>query len=266
MKSVFEFGDYKSFVRHLVSDTALRGHKKAYAKALMIQPAYFSQVLHSSAHLNLEQAQRLADFCGLSEIESEYFLFMLQRDRAGTEALRLFFERRLKRLLANRYQLSERLEVKETLNAHDQAIYYSSWIYSAVHTLVSLPGKGNAQTMAQHLGVPLKKVTAALQFLVRVGVLVEKDGVYQTGKASLHLPDDSPFIGQHHRNWRLQACERMEKKLANDLHYSSVVSLSESDAERVRNELIRSIRNVKKTVRDSQEEKACCFSLDFYEI
>src|SRR3712207_9531193 len=58
------------------------------------------------------------------------------------------------------------------------------------------------------------------------------------GKARIHLGADSPLIGQHHVHWRMRAMRAIESDPQGGLHYSSVVSISRRDIERLRERLI----------------------------
>lgn len=83
------------------------------------------------------------------------------------------------------------------------------------------------------------------------------------GTTSLHLGAESPLISKHHLNWRLQAMEHFARRSIDDLHYSSVVSLSEKDVVAIKEKLVALVGEVKQVVRESKEERLQCFALDF---
>ncbi len=74
------------------------------------------------------------------------------------------------------------------------------------------------------------------------------------------------MIGQHHTNWRLRAISSLSKGVPDDLHYSSVITISKKDALRIREELIDKIKDLKTVIKDSVEEKLYSLNLDFFEV
>src|SRR5688500_8680007 len=88
--NIFETQNYKEFVIQWVKDQP-NGGKGLYQKiseAIKVHSTRVSQVFQGSVNLTLEQASDLCDFLALKEIEAEYFLVLLQFERAGTDRLR----------------------------------------------------------------------------------------------------------------------------------------------------------------------------------
>jgi hypothetical protein len=98
--SVFEFDNYRKFVRHAISTTPAlgRGSVKKMATALRVHPSLISQVLSGSKDFTSEQANDIASFLNLNELETEYFLCLVDIERAGTSRLKTFLQNKLMRL------------------------------------------------------------------------------------------------------------------------------------------------------------------------
>src|ERR1700733_4662067 len=96
-KSVLEFNDYKGFIREIgkARSELQRGFRTRLAEAAQCQSAFVSQVLNTSAHFSLEQGLRIARFLNLDKEESQFFILLLEENRAGTEDLRDFFSGQL---------------------------------------------------------------------------------------------------------------------------------------------------------------------------
>lgn len=88
---------------------------------------------------------------------------------------------------------------------------------------------------------------------------------YTTGQARLYLPGDSSLISRHHANWRIHALQSLFAANSEDLHYSSVVTLSREDGARIREQLIQAIQKAKEIIKDSPEEDLFGFHMDFYQ-
>ena len=107
----------------------------------------------------------------------------------------------------------------------------------------------------------------AVEFLLQCGLLEPVKGGFKIGKSRLHLGSESPLLYKHHINWRLQAMQRLSARKADEnLHYSSVVTLSEEDVVRIKEKLVASIKEIKEMIRASKEETLQCFSLDFFRV
>ncbi len=265
--ALFAHHDYKRYLNErLDSDKAGRGSRSALARAIRCQSAYVSSVLRGSSHFTPEQGEAINEHLGHSEAEADYFLLSLQLQRAGTELLRKRLKKQLQKIQETRFDLQKRLTVGQSLSRDDQAIYYSEWYYSAIHALSSIPEFNSVAKIAARLGVDMGVAAEAVDFLVRTGLMEKNKSGLKIGQTSIHLGADSPLIGKHHVNWRLQAMQSLTKKAADGLHYSSVVTLSEGDAMKLKEQIVSFLQELKKVVKQSKEEELRCFSLDFFRV
>lgn len=84
--------------------------------------------------------------------ESEYFLLLVQRARAGTKELQKHLDRKIEKARAEREVLAKRVPSSAALSEEAKAIFYSNWQYSAVRIASSIPSLGNAEALARRLG------------------------------------------------------------------------------------------------------------------
>jgi len=267
--SVFEYRDYKKYVTDTLenrSETS-RGERSRLAEALQCHTAYVSQVLNGSPHFSLEQADRINQFFGHNKEQSLYFLLIVQHSRAGTASLKKVFDDQIQNIIERQYNLKNRLEFKKTLSVADQALFYSSWHYGAIHVLVSVPGCHTERGISDYLGLPIERVSEILSFLSSIGLVKkESGGRYEIGTTHIHLGADSPNIAKHHSNWRIRGIQSLDQPLPNDLHYSSVVTVSEEDAPKIRACLVKAIEEIRKTIKGSKDEGAYCYLIDFFNL
>lgn len=269
---LYEAKDYKKYLINQLSKSKTYGQQSRLAKALSCKPAFVTQVLHGNKHLSLEQAEATSRYLGMNSDETHYFLTLLLFARAGTRELRSLLEKQLSELTQKKLQLHRNIDVKPTLGLEHQVKYYSRWYFSAVHIALTIPRLQTAEALSQELNLPLAKIRAVLNYLVKIGLAINASkGRFQASTERIHLGNDSELIQQHHINWRLQAMQSLEKQNANpdldeDFHYSSVVSLSENDILNLRVKIIGFIQECKTIIKNSNEEKLACFNLDFYKI
>lgn len=268
-KEIFDYTDYRAFLLAWIQSRPKqgRGVRVALAQALSCPVSHISQVLSGISHLSFEQAEDANEFLGHTRPQAEYFQLLVQLARAGTAKLRARIETQIREVREKRLILKDRLEVKKSLSKEDQAQFYSTWIYAAVHILITIEQYQTKDAIAKYLGLSLKRVSETLDFLVSLGLAVEERGRFKTGSARVHLGSDSPMISKHHANWRLQAIRSLESEdFSEALHYSSVVSISKADFIQIKSLLVKAIESSKAIIRDSKEEELYSFCLDFFQV
>jgi uncharacterized protein (TIGR02147 family) len=266
--SVFDYRDYKAYLHDWIEakPSRGRGEKTRMAEHIRCHSAYIAHVLGGDAHFSLEQASDLSAYLGHRKDEQHFFLCLVQLARAANDTYREYVQTEIRKILETRLNLKDRLHYKAVLSEIDQSIYYSAWYYSAIYALISVPKFQAPDAIARELRLPASKVTEVLDFLTSCGLAKIEKGKYRIGKTSLHLGNDSPMISKHHVNWRMRAIQSLDVPHSRDLHYSSVVSLSEKDIPKVRAILVKAIEEVRSIVRDSPEEKVCAYSVDLFGI
>jgi uncharacterized protein (TIGR02147 family) len=266
--SVFEYLDYKSYIKATLkimgAETSARGLRTRLAEAAQCHTAFVSQVLNGRAHFSLEQAARLTGYFGFTKDEKTYFILLVQHNRAGIKELKDHFAEQMSQLAQRQHVLKERLSYDTALTRDDQAKFYSSWIFGAIHVLVSVRGCNTVEGIARYLGISQIKTVDALDFLNRVGLVIKNNGKYEIGKSHIHLGHDEPMINKHHTNWRMMAIRSLEHVRPNELHYSSVITCSEKDALRIKQVIVEAIDSVRAIVRPSSNEGAFVYCFDLF--
>ncbi len=269
-KDIFDYKDYKSYLHHFIERQPKngRGVRLAMAKHLSSPVSHVSQLLNGNSHLSLEQAEGLNDFFGHTQDEAHFFILLVQLARSGTQALKKRIHIQIEQVLEKRLFMKERLGINQTISKEDQAEFYSSWIYGAVHVMLTIPEFQNKENLSKHLGLSLKRTSEILEFLVTIGLVMKKDGgKYEVGTSRIHLGSDSPLISKFHTNWRVKSIQSLEKdKIADDLHYSSAITISQSDIFKIKSLLIKYIEELKQIIKDSPAESVHCLNLDFFKL
>ena len=265
---IFEHAEYKEYLKNWCRSRPKRGWgtRSILARAAGCQVAYVSQVLNGPLHFSLEQSQELNKILGHGSEEIQYFLLLVQKARAGTHTLKKHFEDQLREMKQKRFVLMHQLGIRPQLEKEHQMIYYSSWIFAAVHVLADIPQFQTKEAMSRRLGLSIARVADTLTFLISAGLVSQDGNIFKMSQKSIHLGTDSPLLGKHHSNWRMRAIDSLDKTPEDSLHYSSAITLSHSDYEKVRSRLIETIKEIKATIRDSKQEEIYCFNLDLFGI
>lgn len=266
--SIFDYIDYKAFLKRQFRTRGSfgRGSMARLAEYINVHPTFISQVLSGSKDFMEEQAIPISEFLGLNENEQEYFLVLIQIERAGSKQLKDHFRKRRDLLRVNLQKIESRVQNYRTLSDLDKSKFYSSWIFSAIHLMTTLEGGVNFQRIYQRLKISPQKCRKALDFLIQINLVVEKDDLFLPGTQSTHLEKDSDFTIQHHRNWRLKAIEKTENLTNEELMYSVNVSLSKDDFAEMKELLVTTILQFVKTVQKSPAEDLAQLNIDFFWI
>ena len=187
--------------------------------------------------------------------------------RAGTPSLRKFFDDQLKEIRERHYLIKERIGISNRLSEQNQGFYYSSWHFAAVHMAVTIPRLRSRAALGRALKIPERKLGEVLNFPQHHGSDRQRGRKIPSGLPQLHLSKDSPSIHRHHANWRQQALAQMHSDSAEeDLHYSSVSSVSAADAERIRALLTQAISDAVQLIKDSPEERLIGIGIDLFRV
>ena len=268
MNSLFEYGDYKKFLTDVESRRKIseRGFRSRISELLGCQNAYVSQVLNTNTHFSLEHALKISNFLKHNPSESKYFLTLVEIARAGTQELKDFFKEDLERMRSQALNLKERVPKAKNLDQEIQNIYYSSWHYPAVQILLTIPQFRNLKKIAEGLRITEEATKKILSFLLEAGLAIEQNGAFFSGLANIHLNNDSPHIRQHLTNWRIAAVSSLQTQTQQDLHYSTVSSLSAGAAQEVQLKLGRLIQDYVELVVPSRPEHLFNLNIDFYSV
>jgi uncharacterized protein (TIGR02147 family) len=264
--TVFEFRDYKSYIQQLADQSPLRGYKTKIATAAGCQRAFVSQVLNGKAHFTSDQAIKLCHFWQFRELEIEYFMELVQFAKAGTQELRSYSASRLKELRSRHSELSVKFKSTGKLSEHEQSIYYSSWQYSAIHVLTSIPSFQTERALANRLQIPEVQIARLLSELEAMNLVTKRAGRWKPTERNLFLPRQSHMNHAHHANWRLQALADVQKNSNTSVHYSTLHALSRQDVEVLRTKILDFIQESKTIVEPSPEEEMVCLCIDYFEV
>lgn len=270
--NIFLYDDYKHYLNDLLDNSSIyggRGSRKRLAIALNSHLPYITQVLKQHADFSMEQAQNFCEYANLGELESEYFLTLVEINKTDNANLKRRYKIRIERIKEKSQSLSMRVP-KDSLVSAENTLdkYYSSWLYGAIHMALTIPKYSkNLPLLAKDLGVSHNVALTIVRDLVREGIVrTTADNQLELTNKLLHLGNDSRQINQHHLNWRAKCSDLIQRKDVRGVNYSSVVSLSEADAETLRDKIVHFLKETKEVIRESKEETVYTFCVDFLQV
>lgn len=264
-EGLFAMGDFRLYLKAWAR-TRGRGEFSRISQELKIHSTLTSQILNGKKCFTEEQAARLCAYMRLNTLEADYFLKLIQIERAGTEQLKNTFRRHLLQLRLEANEVKNRVSPAKELTEADQAIFYSSWQYSLVRLMTSIDKFQNAEKIAQYLSLPISRVQEILDFLASRNLCVETRGNYRRSEKNTHVSANSPLALRHHQNWRNKVIELQEKMKLEDLAFTAPVSLSFDDVAKVKAILLDAIGEISKLSDGSPAETVAYLGIDWIRV
>lgn len=266
--NIFEFKDYKKFINTWITEKpkAGRGQIRKIADHLRVSTTLLSQVFKGEKHLSLETAAELTNYLGLNENESEYFLLLIEYQKAGGFKLKQILLKKLEREQQIGSQLDIRLKKDRQLSDSEKMQFYSNWMYSGVRLLSSLPNMNNSKDISERLNIPLPLINDIVQFLLENNLCILKNNKLTYGTYSTHIGNNSPFVIKHHQNWRLKGFQSMELRRNEDLFFTQPMALSFEAAKKIRLMLPGIIEELHNIAGPSESETLQCLNMDWFEF
>ena len=268
MSPLFTFENYKPYVLAWIQAKPRQGYglQMRIAQALGCKTPYVSAVLRGSAHFSSEQADAFNRFADHGELEAHFFHLLVLRERAGSKALRAYLTRQLERARSKSLDVKSYMPTPMNLPDATATTYFSTWHFAAVHTLLTIAEFQTVDALVKKTRLTALRVVDVLGFLVSAGLAHQNGDHFEPLNIQMHLGSQSPQITQHHANCRLQALRNIQNaRSEQDLHYSSVASMSAEDFLQVKRRLVAEIAQIKEIVNPSPAERLYCFNIDLYE-
>ena len=262
--SIFKFSSYKPFLEDYIAGLPKggRGEINRMAEQMDVHPTLVSQVLRGEKDFSIEQVHKLCTYLGLLNLEKDYFILLVQHERARSKDLKRYFGEKIEEVKTKSLDLKTRMSEHRSLSDYERSVFYSSWIYSAIRLFTSV---GDGQTLAasvEKFSMPRAEVAQILNFLKEARLVSEEEGVYRMIAAHTHLEFGSPFLGRHHTNWRVKSIQRTDDLTSEELMFTSPFSISRKDFLRIREELTELIKSTSRTIRESPAEDVACLNMD----
>lgn len=263
----YRFEAYKALLKEKLK--TFQGHRGVLVKlavAAGCQRSYLSQVLNGHIHLTPDHALGVSEFFGFDEEQTEYFLTLVDYERAGSRKLKQRLKQRLEGIRKRNANLENRISANIVQTNESGYIYYSSWIWAAVHIAVSIPELQTVEAIAKHLQVPRDLVEQTLAGLLEMGLIKKTAAGWAYGGGEQHLSRKSALIALHHSNWRARAVLAAQTHLEQNYHYTGISSVSRYDLQLIREMLLETTEKIRKIIVLSKEEELICLNMDCFKF
>ncbi len=265
---IFKYSDYREYVRAWLEQARKTNlcNLSRLAEAAQVHTTFLSNVLSGKKNLSLEQATLISETMGHTTVECDYFFSLIEIERAGSVKLKTYWKKKKENLEAERKKIGTRVGEHHELTDAERAIYYSSWIYSAIFAATDIEGGQSLDQVAGRFALTREQAEKFLSFLVSIGVCDFSDNRYKMGQNFVFVPNDSPFVVKHHINWRMKAVQKMDTRSPSELFFSAPISISNEDFNEIRELLAQAIQKSMAICKDSVSEDVACLNIDLFKI
>lgn len=262
---VFNHNEYRALIKEWENLQTHAGARSRLAKAAGCSPSWMTRVMSSSVQLTPDQAVAIASFFHLNESETDYFLLLVDFERAATLNLKNRIRKKMEALKRESRKIAASVKAGESVKEESAIRYYSSWIYSALHVACMIKSQTSEQ-LAVLLRLPLDATVARLMELEKMGLLKRANGKWICDVSSVHLSSDHPASLAGHVSWRSRTIQQLSENYERGLHYSAAHCLSKADVEKIRDILKKAILKCRDVIEPSPSETLGVLCLDWYEM
>jgi len=264
---VFYSNSYRDVLeRYILANKGVRGYKSRLAEAAGCHNSYISQVLKGSVDLTLEQAMNLASFWGFNAEQTDFFLDLLLRDRAGNERLRDFYEKRLRRAREAFEPVSDGQKRAPGLGPEAETAYYATWYHAAVQVLARTREYASVERMGGRLRLPGNVIREVLRSLEDWGLLAKRGEVWEELEQPPHVSRSSPLGLINQTNWRQRAIFNIQSRDPDALHLQQVLAVRRADVPKLKAQLLQCLEEVRAAGADPAPEDGIVLVIDLFRL
>lgn len=267
MKTIYSFKNYKDFIKEYLSENK-KISRKVISEKLNCQASFISQVLNNDLNFSIEQAFKLTESFNLNKSESDFFILLVNFERAGTQDLKEYYKQKMDEFIVEERSIANKINLKTDLNEEFYNEYFGSWHYAAIHVfLMSDKSSYGISEIALRFGISNDLAEKVILFLEDYGLVEAKNYNYFATVKRIHLDKSSHLITQHHKNWRLKAVDScFDTSNKSNTHYSSIITIKKADKEIINNIIFKSLKEIEDVIDDSEAESLSVLNIDFFDI
>ncbi len=269
-KRIYSYDDYRTFLREHLQSLPKNGHGqlRKLAESLSLSPVTLSQIFAGKRDFLPDHGFEIGRFFGLKADETDFLILLIERDRAVRPLYRERINIKIRQIRSAASDLKKTLPPVSTISDPALARFYSDWRFSAIRILSSIPRFQKISVLASFLGIEGAELSGLLEFLIRYDLIRRQGDRLQPGKASTHLPSDSPFVRHRQMSWRLKAYDFMSNTRAQpeNLFFTGPCSLSQESYDALRMKLQEVVSEFVKNLESSSPEQMACLNIDFFKL
>lgn len=253
--TVFDYDNIRTFLEEQIRSPMFgRGTKAKIAQELACQPSYVSQVLNGQSFFSAEQALKVSRFFKLNRLEEEYFMTLLQVDRAGTKELSDYYDYRREEILEKSKLVENQMEYDKLSDANTIA-FLNDWRHIQVRSLVEIPKYQYEKPLQKKLGVDDGEFSKIMGFMYETGLILKgSEGQLSQGQVRIHIEKKSPLAKYGNFTARMQILKNYDKSNEESLNYTFYMTLTKKKLEEFKKKLVAIAVDINEQVDQPDED------------
>ena len=268
--SLYKHNDIRDYVKELLSRRPRggRGELQIIAKTLGVHSTLISQIMSGLRSFTEDQAHELCQYFELNDVESEYFLMLVQIEKSTTSKYKSFLKNKLAHFRQQAEKISKSFTYENELTDMQKSIYFSSWKYSAIRIFCSLDPDGQSlENIMAKFSLTRIKALGMINFLCESRLCDKKDDSYVVGQQRVYIDKGSIYFQKHHLNWRLKSVEKSENPTDDDKLYTVILGVTEKDYQKFKVEITQLLSTFSKTLEQTENpDRLVCFNCDLFQV
>ncbi len=264
---LFQEIDYRLYIENkLKTDDFGRGGKSKLAVHLNCQPSFISQVLKGVNTLSLEQAFKMNSFFKHTDFEQNYFMTLVESDKAGTQDLKKYFLKKIEDIREQAKLIQNRITYEE-ISESDTLEYYNNWNHVRIHHLSNIPKYRNITELKKKINLSEDEFQKCLGFLLDKKLLAKNDNdELQMGFKKLYIKKESPLVHFAHLKARLENINNLKKVGPEALNFGANLTISNKNYGIFRNKLVQVLEELYTLVEQEEPERMCSVVIDLMDF
>ena len=236
------------------------------AHTLGVNSSFVSQILSGKKDLSSEQGFRLSQHFEFDELETRYLEELIRYDRAALPQYKKFIHEQLKKIKTEAQTKEGLPPAKDFLDDQSKAIFYSSWIYTAIQLASGLEGDQTLESISTRLHIPPHSVKEALDFLIQTGLCTVNGKTYTVGEKRTHLESSSPLRGRHQMNWRMKGLENQKEGSSESVFFTAPMRIDEKTFQEISEKIKLLIEETTRTATQAGDVVLSCLNIDWFKF
>ncbi len=251
-------------------DEIPHGAKNKLAKIIQCHPTYVAQILRGIVLMSQEQALLFCKEFDFNDQQTDFFLILLNIERAGTLALKNYYETKKNQLESKLGEVGRSLKASQ-LDEQFEEEFFSNWDFQSIYAALTLYGlKRSFKKITESLGIATDRANYILAKLQEFKMVTEINGKWTVNNTKIHFNGKNPEARQKfHLAWRLKALEKNFVSSAKDkdnFNFSSIITLNKTYHEKLIMMLKKLIQDFSQDIDAIETDSISVLNIDFFQI
>lgn len=269
----YDLDDYKKILKSIMKTRRQQfGSKFTFEKMAMacgVQKTYFSKVMNTHAHLNVDQLFSACEYLKLTAKETEFILLLRDLELATNVKRSESLKSKIEKFRKDGLKIKSEVVASSFKTIENQQWeYFSDIDLQLVHIFLTLPlFAKKPELICDKIGVDKDRLFSIINKLKEWGLVISNANELKTIDPHIHLPDDAPVFLLFSVLKRLKTIEKIKRSNSekNDDYFFSVIFSSEKKFQNIlKKNILNLIKETQSLTVKQKSEEVYQLNIDFF--